>query len=123
MAVGKAKFVGLSNVLRNLNNQIKRIEGRSGSGLYAAGEAIKAIALPLTPIEFGHLRGGCYVNPPVRSAKGWVVEIGYQAAYAAYVHERVELHHDPPTQAKFLEEAMKRGASKVLKIIQAMARV
>ena len=30
--------------------------------------------------------------------------VGYEAEYAVHVHERLDLYHEPPTQAKFLEQ-------------------
>jgi hypothetical protein len=49
------------------------------------------------------------------------VEVGYEAYYAIYVHERLELHH-PKGQAKFLEraflEAEKEYVAEVTKMIK-----
>jgi hypothetical protein len=36
------------------------------------------------------------------------VQIIYEAPYAVYVHEDLEMPHAPPTQAKYLETAMKQ---------------
>lgn len=47
-------------------------------------------------------------------------EAGYdggKAPYAAYVHERTELHHPAPTQAKFLEEAFDNVEQEMLDAI------
>lgn len=39
------------------------------------------------------------------------VSVGYVAAYALPVHERLDLHHVAPTQAKFLEQPARQLSS------------
>jgi len=112
------RFTGTDTVIRNMNGSIAKIRNQTKAGLYAAGLMIKEKALRLTPIELGNLRGSTYVNPPILAPQGPVVEVGYTAAYAVYVHERTELHHDPPTQAKFLEDAIKMNTKEILGIIR-----
>lgn len=52
---------GLDKVVSNLNKEIARIKKATGAGLYEAGLFIKAKALPITPIDYGNLRGSCFV--------------------------------------------------------------
>lgn len=95
---------------RKLRRTLARLDGNArkalARGLFQEGEAIKAVGVPITPIEFGPLRGSWIVLPPVETSRGPEVEIGVggaSAPYAVFVHERTELRHRPPTQAKFLE--------------------
>src|SRR6266567_2648395 len=101
------------------------IEGAK-AGLKVAGEEIMALSQELCPIDTGTLRASARVSDPVaRSTLGTFVAAdpyvtlsygnGFEvnpktgriaAAYAVPVHERIEVRHDPPTQAKFLEDAM-----------------
>lgn len=83
---------------------------------------IKNTALPLTPIEFGNLRGSWYSEVKQQS-DNIGVEVGYGASYAVFVHERTELHHASPTQSKFLEEALKREEKRILEILRKTAKV
>lgn len=75
--------------------------------LYAEGTDLLAEALPLTPIDLGPLRASGAVSEPEISGTGILVEVGFGGAatdYAIYVHENLEARHNPPTQAKFLEQ-------------------
>lgn len=111
-------LTGIDTVIRNMNGSIAKIKKQVLGGLYNAGIMIKGKALPLTPIDESNLRGSAYVNNPVITSQGPVVEIGYTADYAVYVHERTELHHAPPTQAKFLEDAIKTNTGAILNLIR-----
>lgn len=42
------------------------------------------------------------------------VIIGFNTNYAAAVHERLDLHHEPPGQAKFLESALREAGDRGL---------
>lgn len=41
------------------------------------------------------------------------IEIGFNAQYAAAVHEKLEAFHKPPTRSKYLETAMNEEAPKM----------
>ena len=66
----------------------------------------------LVPKDTGALEESGYLESR-RSAKGSQVEIGYgkngQPPYSIIVHERLELNHEFPTQAKFLQEPIERN--------------
>jgi len=115
------RIAGTDRVIRNMHRQIAAIRTRTKAGLWEAALKIKADALPLTPIDIGNLRQSAYVEM-LDGPSGPVAEIGYTAAYAVYVHERLELAHKSPTQAKFLEEALKRNAANVVTIIKQRAQ-
>lgn len=122
MAVKRLHISGIDMVLANLNAQIIGIQNKSRQGLWIAGLLIEGESKELTPWETGHLAGGTYTNP-IGTADAPGMEIGYVADYAVYVHERTELHHEPPTQAKFLETALKKNEKRILQIIKDTARV
>ena len=44
-------------------------------------------------------------------------KIGFNTDYAAAVHERLDLHHEPPGQAKFLETALRENAPKMAEFV------
>ena len=63
MAV-KVRFVGVDKVLRNLNAEIKKIEGRTQAGVIDAAMMIKNKAGHKTPRDTGNLVGSAYVIWP-----------------------------------------------------------
>jgi hypothetical protein len=69
-------------------------------------------AVRICPIETGNLRASAHVQPPENDNGLISQRIGFNAAYALPVHERLDLHHAPPTQAKFLETAMRANAGR-----------
>ncbi|MCY3637152.1 MAG: HK97 gp10 family phage protein [bacterium] len=66
---------------------------------------IAAEATKITPIDTGRLRNSQVVK--FATPDDLTAEIGYggpTVGYAEPVHERLDLRHTPPTQAKFLSE-------------------
>ena len=58
------------------------------------------------------------MKPPEISATGASVTLGYggsAAPYALYVHEITTNRHEPPTQAKFLEQPVLEAQSGLAK--------
>lgn len=77
--------------------------------LYREGEELIAEAKPITPIDKGTLRNSGYVEDPVLEPTQITVLAGFGGAaqgYAIYVHEDLSKYHNPPTQAKFLEDTL-----------------
>ena len=66
MAV-KVRFSGVDKVLRNLNAEIKKIEGRTQAGVIDAALMIKNKAGHKTPRDTGNLVGSAYVIWPKSS--------------------------------------------------------
>ena len=63
----------------------------------------------LVPVDTGVLRGSGGVSAPQLGSKGYFVDIFYggpAAPYALYVHEIIGNYHNPPTQAKYLEQPL-----------------
>lgn len=61
----------------------------------------------LVPVDTGVLRGSGGVSAPQQGPLGYFVDIFYggpAAPYALYVHEILGNYHNPPTQAKYLEQ-------------------
>ncbi len=63
----------------------------------------------LVPVDSGKLKASGFVETR-RTSTGTVAAIGYarfgKPGYAAFVHERLDVFHRAPTQAKFLETAV-----------------
>jgi len=63
----------------------------------------------LVPVDTGVLRGSGGVSAPQMGNQGYFVDIFYggpAAPYALYVHEIIGNYHNPPTQAKYLEQPL-----------------
>lgn len=81
---------------------IKSVEGRDRDILYEyVANKILARSQELVPVDTGNLLNSGRV---VRNSIG-TFSVVYFCDYAVYVHEIMENLHDPPGQAKFLEDA------------------
>ena len=114
--------VGLENVLRNLNREVEGVKRRSLAGLLAGGLLIMGEAKKPynVPIDTANLRNSGYV----RKAPGGeiLVELGFAAAYAVYVHEDMEAHHDNG-RAKYLEIPLNEKKDEVLDRVRRAAEI
>lgn len=137
---------GLDNVLRNLNREIKAIEGRSLRGMLLAVEEIRRdidTVPPLVPIGpsakqvealkkmgiyrkqgTGNLRGSWF-SEPFNFPLGPAVIFGHSANYAAYVHEMIGATHwsRPNSGPKWLQAAIRRSKDRSLRIIRDNAQI
>lgn len=78
-----------------------------GQVILEEANTIFAKSLILTPVDTGALRGSGGVSAPQHTPEGIAVDVffgGPAAPYALYVHEIRGNFHNPPTQAKFLEQ-------------------
>lgn len=77
-------------------------------------------AMILCPVDTGRLRGSAY-SAAASIGGATVGVIGFRTNYAIYVHENLLAHHEPPTQAKFLEVPLIQGitdfAEELIKIL------
>lgn len=71
-----------------------------------AAEEVLARAKYYTPVETGYLKGTGRVEIELRELRRAAARIVFDAPYSTFVHERLDLHHAPPTQAKFLQRAV-----------------
>ena len=94
--------------LRNMLEVSGKDAGRVvGQVITEEANTIFGKALILTPVDTGALRGSGGVSAPMQTQQGIGVDIffgGPAAPYAMYVHEIIGNYHNPPTQAKYLEQ-------------------
>ncbi len=99
----------MAAVSRQINGIIAAIDGATPDAILAGLLPIFQKSQEYCPVETGVLVGSGYVQTE-KTWRGAVGNIGYalnnDPDYAAIVHERVDLNHEPPTQAKFLELAI-----------------
>ena len=111
---------GLDRVLQNLNKQIGQIQGANEQGLRAAALVVQREAQKKTPVDTGNLKNSAYTDS--EGGKHPAAVIGYQAAYAPFVHEDLEARHTNG-EAKFLEKALNENQGRILKIVQRHAEI
>lgn len=113
------EVTGIQEALDELNEQIKDIKGKSIEGLIAAGLIIEADAKRKAPVLTGNLRASGFSRKDPTDPE--VVEVGFNAAYAIFVHEDLEAHHTNG-EAKFLENAVKENSQRIVDIITSRAK-
>lgn len=115
------KIKGMDTVLKNLNSEIRKIEGASLKGLIQAAIIIRRDmdqTPPLLPVDTGNLRGSWTVET-IRSGNSPAIRLGFTADYAWYVHEMVGANFQRPgAGAKFFEASLKNNQGKILDIIK-----
>jgi hypothetical protein len=94
---------GVDLVLRNLAERETAAGEVMNEFIDATAHEIFDESQRIVPVgETEDLKDSGYVN-----AAGLDAEVGYggpEVPYAVIVHEDLEYHHDPPRQAKFLEQ-------------------
>jgi hypothetical protein len=84
--------------------------------IYEEANLIFARSQVLVPVDTGVLRGSGGVSSPQMGTQGYFVDIYYggpAAPYALYVHEIIGNYHNPPTQAKYLEQPVMEAMSTI----------
>lgn len=107
MARMRIQLRGIEQVQRRLQHVADTTARSLAAALTVEAEAIMGKSKEIVPVDTGALRSTGHVQPPETAGAQVTVEMGYggpAAPYAVFVHERVELRHNPPTQAKFLEQ-------------------
>lgn len=127
------RIKGFNEVMRNLNREIRKIEGRTMQGLIGSAAYIRADmdhTQPLIPIKTGTLRSSWFVTPYHGAKKTIGLIMGFSANYAVYVHEMMESSlgnainwSRPGSGPKFFEAAIKRNVNVILGIIKAAAQI
>lgn len=88
---------------------VKGLENATAEVLEDALKPVFVESQKLVPVDKGKLKRSGFLESR-DEPNGGSVEIGYAKGgnppYAALVHERMDLFHDPPTQAKFLERPL-----------------
>lgn len=96
-------------ILENFQAFVNHMEEAQPEVLYEAMVPAFELSQTLVPVESGLLKSTGYLEIE-RRAQGARVNIGYAKGghpwYAIMQHEDLELSHEPPQQAKFLQDAI-----------------
>jgi len=99
-------------VVENLKKVVERIEGVTPQALRFGLKPIFDESQRLVPVDKGKLKASGFVEVRRTRSDNVSAEIGYgrfgRPFYAGFVHERTDLRHAPPTQAKYLEAAVNK---------------
>lgn len=93
---------GVQAVVKNLSRAKALGEAGIVRGVTKAAEFLLAKSQELVPVDTGELKESGHVE-----VQGKTAAVVYDAPHALWVHERLDQHHEPPTQAKFLEQPAK----------------
>jgi len=117
------KFEGLEQLMRRLEASPTEVLRASEGALVVEAEQTMTEAKVLTPVDEGTLRSSGHVRKPTLTKDSVSVEFGFggpagtgntgptndkDVGYAVPVHEDLTAHHNPPTQAKYLETPLNR---------------
>lgn len=133
MAKGGAKLEGLDRVMRNLNQEILAIKGRTVGGMLKGARVVLREAQRRVPVEYGDLKNSGYASV---STDGESVDIGFTAPYAVAIHENMEQklkgkprpsgigkYWGPSGEPKYLQNAVTAKKSEVLRIVAEDAKI
>jgi len=115
---------GLEEITKNLNAEIKKIQGRTFKGMRKVGLFIQGEAQEITPVEFSPLINSAFTGTEQLGAR-FVTRVGYTIKYAPFVHEMPESNKftKPGTGPKFLEKAVRNNQNQILNIIKSEADI
>ncbi len=97
----------------------KGLEKKFEVGMKKGGLFLQRQSQKVVPVDLGNLRGGAFTRKAKGSGIGFAIDIvvGYVAAYAVYVHERLDLKHKKGKIAKYLEKPARKWARKIFSIV------
>lgn len=107
---------GKAAVMRQLQRHGKAAKDEYARALHREAQAIMRKSQKIVPVDTGELKRSAFVRQPRRVYKQdlpYEIVMGYgnvDVRYAMAVHERLDVYHKPPTQAKYLERPMKEAA-------------
>lgn len=107
----------IKRTIRNINEIEDKVEQALARGLDDHAQGVFTESLRLVPVKTGALQDSGRKLAPIQNTRNnWVVRITYgggvAAAYAVRQHEELGYRHDPPQQAKYLEEPAKENSRK-----------
>ncbi len=103
--------IDLTEFNRNLRALNERSAVEAGRMVREVGHALISAAAGYAPIDTGFLKASGLL---VEGAHPLAVEIGFNASYAAAVHERLDLNH-AQGQAKYFERAIREDGPEIFR--------
>ncbi len=121
-----AKKDDLTDIINNMNKQVKAIENRTMKGLLRATVPVRRSmdkTAPKIPIDTGNLRSSWGITTYKEGGESAVI-MGFSANYAAKVHEMVGARFKRPgAGAKFFQAAIHESEDEMLRVIREEAKI
>jgi len=119
--------------LKAINREVGKVDGRTVGGLLALGNVVLNRSNRRVPREYSNLFASGFVRKAQHNAKA--VEVGYGAAYALAVHEKVGMklrgkprksglgvYWGPHGEARFLAKALTERRSDAASLVGQFVR-
>lgn len=116
---------GREDILKNLKRQNSLLLKGVSAGLVDSASFIERESNKLAPKDSGFMREqSSFTTKMTKKGTAIVGRVGYDAEYAAYVHEMPETNNftTPGTGPKFLERAAKNNRNRALDIFYKAVR-
>jgi len=107
----------MSEIIRKYSQIVSRLKGVTPDILLGAMQPIYEKSQMYCPFKTGALRGSGTLRITEQTNNRVKAVISYggpSVPYAAIVHERMDLNHEAPTRAKFLQSAMEEEFDSLL---------
>lgn len=98
---------GLERVLKTIAKQKAGLAVNIREGLLKIAQLVYIRSQKYVPVDTGVLKASGKVVDNGKEGFGAEVAVIYEAPYAIYVHERTDISHAEPTQAKYVERAVR----------------
>lgn len=115
------RITGIDRVIKANGKATKKIKRLVDDALVKCAEVLLAESQKLVPVDTEALKksGKVVKNDKKGLAASATVEYGGpEAPYAFIVHERLEIYHAPPTQARYLADAIHKVRGVMTNIIK-----
>jgi hypothetical protein len=114
--------IDMTRLIRGIQGTRQRAMAAAQRGLDVGGEHVLGDAQQLAPVDTGALKASATAEPAAWTGERLEKVIGFNTEYAAAVHERLDARHAPPTQAKYLETALRTSGPKACEFAAAKCR-
>lgn len=125
---------GVNETITALNAELAQIKGKSMAGLLAGGAIVERRAAETAPVEYDKLVGSKFTRKAPDDPN--VVEVGFSALYALYVHENLEaklkgtprpsglgVYWGPSGRPRFLALALQETSRDVINMVAQYAKI
>lgn len=108
----------ISRMMQRLRQADRQVKAKAIARMNQFANHVLGDAQEITPVDTGALQASGTVEPAELEASGNIkAQIGFNTDYAAAVHERLDVQHEAPGQAKFLATAIKNNQPKLVPFV------
>lgn len=125
MGGARVEMVGVDLATAKMASMATGVDRAVARAVYEEAMLIFEQSQTLVPVRTGVLRASGAIIGPMQDKRGPFVEIRYGGAASAYalaVHENLTAAHNPPTQAKYLEQPVLEAAPRLAARVEARVK-